>query len=110
MPWSALPDPDDHGPAPRPLPDVLDQVLAGLGAPSVDVLMTLHERWSDLVGAEVAEHAQPISIEHGRLLVTVDNAAWASHLRWAEAELLTGFERLLGRGVVTAVRTRVGSR
>ncbi|MCU1351029.1 MAG: hypothetical protein JWM05_238 [Acidimicrobiales bacterium] len=108
MPWSPLPDPNADGPAPRALPDVLDQVLAGLGAPAVDVLVRLHDRWDELVGAEVAEHARPVAIERGVLSVVVDNPAWAGHLRWATADVMRQLDRLLGPGEVTRIRVRVG--
>ena len=110
MPWSPLPDPDDEGPPPRRLPEVLDQVLAGLGAPSVDVVVTVAARWPDLVGSEVAPHARPVSIENRRLTVSVDGPAWASHFRWSEAELLARLAALVGDGVVERVVTRVGRR
>jgi predicted nucleic acid-binding Zn ribbon protein len=103
-----LPDPDDTGPEPRPLPEVLDQVLADLGVPAAGAVVTVSERWADLVGAEVAPHATPLSIEHGRLTVVADGPAWASHLRWAEAELLTRLGDLIGPDVVTSVAFRVG--
>lgn len=110
MPWSPLPDPDGEGPPVRPLKSVLDQVLAGLGAPSVDAVMTISERWAELVGSEVAPHARPVAVEHGRLTVVVDNPAWASHLRWAEPELVRRLSELVGDGVVQQVTTRVGRR
>jgi predicted nucleic acid-binding Zn ribbon protein len=110
MPWSPLPDPDGEGPAPAALPDVLDRVLAGLGAPSVDAVVALHERWPDVVGEELAGHAKPVAIERGKLSITVDNPAWANHLRWSEAEVLERCARVLGAGVVTSISTRVGRR
>lgn len=110
MPWSPLPSDRDRTPDPVPLRESMDQVLAGLGAPAVDDVRTIHDRWSDLVGAGVAEHARPASIEHGRLVIAVDDPAWASQLRWAEADLLRRLEGVLGPDVVTSVVTRVRRR
>ena len=107
VPWSPLPDPDEDGAPARPLKQVLDQVLAGLGAPSVDTVITITERWAELVGTEVAPHARPVAVEHGRLTVVVDNPAWASHFRWAEPELVRRLSELVGTGVVERVATRV---
>jgi predicted nucleic acid-binding Zn ribbon protein len=101
-----LPDPDDAGPEPYPLPGVLDQVLAGLGAPSADAVVTISERWSDLIGAEVAGHVRPVSVERGRLTLLADSPAWASHVRWAEADLLSRLAAMIGPDVVTAVAIR----
>ena len=88
------------------MPDVLDQVLAGLGAPTVAAVVVVHERWAEIVGAELEDHARPVSIEDGRLRVEVDGPAWASHLRWSEAEILARLDRLVGPGTVTSVATR----
>ena len=107
MPWSPLPYHQDGPPDPVPLRESIDQVLAGLGAPTVDHIRTVHDRWDELVGTGVADHAQPASIEHGQLVVTVDDPAWASQLRWAEPDLLRRLEAVLGAEVVTSVVTRV---
>ncbi len=106
MPWTPLPDPDDVGPEPQPLPKILDQVLAGLGAPSAEAVVTISERWNDLIGAEVAGHVRPVSVENGRLTILADSPAWASHVRWAEADLLARLAVMIGPDVVTAVAIR----
>lgn len=85
-------------------------MLAGLGAPTVDAVVALHERWAEVVGEELAAHARPVAIERGRLSITVDNPAWANHLRWSESDVLARCARVLGEGVVTSVSTRVGRR
>ncbi len=106
MPWTPLPDPEDAGPEPQPLPQVLDQVLAGLGAPSAEAVVTISERWKDLIGAEVAAHVTPVSVERGRLTILADGPAWASHVRWAEADLLARLAAMIGPDVVTTVAIR----
>lgn len=106
VPWTPLPDPEDAGPEPRPLPEVLDQVLAGLGVPSADAVVTISERWNDLIGSEVAAHVRPMAVDHGRLTMVADSPAWASHVRWAEADLLRRLGALIGPGVITAIAIR----
>jgi predicted nucleic acid-binding Zn ribbon protein len=86
---------------------LVDVVLAGLGAPSVDALVAVHESWATIVGEELVAHAHPIAIEAGCLRIGVDSPAWASHLRWSEHELMARAERVVGPGVVTSVSTRV---
>ena len=109
MPWSRLPTADagENGDAPTPLPEILDAVLAGLGAPATDAIVTLHEEWAVVVGPEMVAHAHPVSIEDGCLRVGVDSPAWANHLRWSEAEIVARIERLLGPDVVRSVATRI---
>ena len=112
VPWSPLPTADGAGTGPEPssLPDLLDQVMAGLGAPSVDAIVAIHEQWAAIVGDELVAHAHPLSIEAGTLRVGVDSPAWASHLRWSEAEIVARIDRLVGPGAVCSVTTRVTRR
>jgi hypothetical protein len=109
MPWSRLPTSDATGDGPEPaaLRDLVDVVLAGLGAPTVDALVAVHESWATIVGEELVAHAHPISVEAGCLRIGVDSPAWASHLRWSEPEIVGRAERVLGPGVVVSVSTRV---
>lgn len=111
MPWSPLPTSDgDPGPGPAALPSLLDAVMAGLGAPSVQVIVVVHERWAEVVGEEVADHARPVGVDGGCLRIDADGPAWASHLRWAEPEILTRLGQLVGPGEVTSVKVRVARR
>lgn len=111
MPWSPLPTPDGHGgPGPAPLSGVLDAVMAGLGGPSVQAIVVVHERWAEVVGTEVAPHAKPLGISGGRLQVGADGPGWASHLRWSEVEILARLAELIGPGQVTAVTVRTSRR
>lgn len=105
MPWTPLPDP--NGPPPTSLSDVLPFVVEGLGAPSVDVLVLVHERWASVVGEEVAAHARPLGIDGSTLKVAAESPTWASHIRWSEAEIVGRLAVLLGRNEVDAVSVRV---
>lgn len=93
--------------SPRPLAAGLDHVLAGLGAPTVDALTTLLGSWAELVGAELAAHAEPVSVAQGRLVVAVDDPAWAERLSWSEGQVVARAEALVGPGVVERVTPRV---
>ena len=109
MPWSPLPTPDRRGAGPEParLPELLDSVLAGIGGPSVSAIVVLHERWAELVGPEVADRSRPLGVDAGVLKVAADSAAWASHLRWSEADVVARAAALLGPGTVTGISVRV---
>lgn len=105
MPWSPLPDP--NGPAPSSVADVLGAVVEGLGAPSVDVLVLVHERWTEVVGAEVAAHVRPVGIDGATLKIAAESPTWASHLRWSESEIVARLASLLGRSEIDSVTVRV---
>ncbi|MCB0964484.1 MAG: DUF721 domain-containing protein [Acidimicrobiales bacterium] len=111
MPWSRLPTPDAAGePDPSVLGEVLDQVLAGIGAPRASSIVAVAEGWATIVGPELVAHTWPLAIEDGCLRVGVDSPAWASHLRWSEREVLGRIDRLVGAGEVRSVAARVTRR
>lgn len=84
--WNPLPT--DHVGEPRRLSESLERVVGGLGAPRVDLFRRLFEQWEDLVGATVAAHAAPLRIERSRLIVAVDDPAWATQLQWLGPQVL----------------------
>jgi predicted nucleic acid-binding Zn ribbon protein len=61
-------------------------------------------RWAELVGADVAEHAQPVSLRDGELTVQATSTAWATQLRLLQRELLGKITAGVGRGVVKKLR------
>jgi predicted nucleic acid-binding Zn ribbon protein len=107
MGWRPLPG-DDHRP-PVHVANSMERVLRHLGAPSVDALETVFGQWATLVGERVAEHADPVAIENGRLTVRAEDPAWANQLRWLERDLVTRLGDALGPGVVTSIDVRVGA-
>lgn len=112
MPWSPLPTPDGarDGAAPQRLEGVLDRVLGGLGGPAVDTIVLVYERWAEVVGREVAGVSRPLAVEGDTLRIGAADTAWASHLRWAEADVVARLEALLGRREITRIQVRVTPR
>ncbi len=105
-PISPLPGP---GPGPRPVSESLDRLTASLGAPPATVLAELFASWPSLVGEAVAAHARPRSLHHGALVVVVDDPAWATQLRWLEADLVNRLAEVAGEGEVTRLHIRIDS-
>jgi predicted nucleic acid-binding Zn ribbon protein len=86
-----------HGRDPLPLSSSLGQVVRALrpgdgSAGSHTALGGVFGRWTEAVGPSVAAHAQPVKLDGTRLLVEVDDPAWATQLRFLEVTLC---ERLL---------------
>lgn len=65
---------------------------------------TVFSRWSELVGAEVAEHAQPVGLRDGELTVQASSTAWATQLRTLQTQLLKRIAAGLGPDVVKRMR------
>jgi predicted nucleic acid-binding Zn ribbon protein len=92
---------------PRRLAESLDRLTARLGGPSSTVLSTVFARWEDLVGADIAAHARPVSIRDRTLLLVVDQPAWAGQLRFMTADLVQRLSAATSSSEVTDIRIRV---
>ena len=95
---------------PTPIGESLDRVLRALGTPGVEATKTVFGDWEALVGPTFAAHARPVSLDHGCLLVAVDEPAWATRFRYEQAGLLDRFASELGAGAVTRIDVRVSPR
>jgi predicted nucleic acid-binding Zn ribbon protein len=73
-------------------------------------LASLFDGWEDLVGAQIAAHARPLSLVRGVLSISVDEPAWATQLSYLESELLARIAEGLGEGQVTRIQVRVRPR
>lgn len=62
--------------------------------------------WEALVGADVARHAQPVSLVSGVLTVQAESTAWATQLRLLTPELMTRLASAGGPEVVTRLVVR----
>ena len=103
----ARPLPGD-GPGPRPVGQMLDAVMRGLGAPEASGVHLVFDRWAEVVGDGLAARTRPLKIDGKRLVLAVDEPAIATHVRFLQAELIARLEQLLGPGRVTALDLRVG--
>jgi predicted nucleic acid-binding Zn ribbon protein len=97
------------GTEPVPIGDALARIQSELGLPNTDVLRALTERWSDVVGEEVAAHARLDAVRDGSAAIVVDGPIWASQLRYLEADIVERANALVGAGVVRGIRVRVRS-
>ena len=61
-------------------------------------------RWAELVGAELAEHLQPVRVDGHALVVAVDHPVWATRARMDAALIL---ERVRSAGGASLERLEV---
>jgi predicted nucleic acid-binding Zn ribbon protein len=80
----------------------LDRVAASLG-----IDHGLLTDWAQLVGPALAEHTRPRGLREGTLIVLVDDPAWATQLRWLEADLVARLNELVGPDRVQRIEVRV---
>jgi predicted nucleic acid-binding Zn ribbon protein len=101
--WKPLDD--DHDP--RPVGASLDAIAQRLGAPKASALTAIFDRWTDVVGAAIAAHAQPRTLKKGTLVIAVDDPAWASELRFRSDEIAERCSAVAGSGTVAKIEVRV---
>ena len=94
-------------PGPRRVGDSLGRVTKSLGMAAPDALNGVFGRWAEVVGEQIAAHAQPHSLKGGTLVVTVDQPGWATQLRYLEADLLRRLADVAGEGAVNRIEVRV---
>jgi hypothetical protein len=92
---------------PRPISDSLPDVTKRLGLARPSVLTAVFARWDDVVGSPLRDHVRPVGLRDGALSVEVDEPAWATQLRFLEADLLSRINDATGAETVTSLVVRV---
>jgi predicted nucleic acid-binding Zn ribbon protein len=68
---------------------------------------SIFDDWDSVVGAQVAAHATPASLQDGVLVLAVNDPAWATQLRFLERDLLAKVREALGADQVVSIEVRV---
>ena len=106
--WRPLPKRGAEARPPHRVADSLDQVARRVGVPKASSLTAVFARWSDIVGASVADHCRPHSLRDGVLQVVVSEPAWATQLSFLSSRIIERCDEVAGPGSVTSVVVRVG--
>jgi predicted nucleic acid-binding Zn ribbon protein len=96
-------------PNPPRIGELLDRVVRGLGSPGSDVIEEVFRRWPEVAGP-LAEHATPVSVRDGVLVVAVNHAAWATEVRYRQHEVLDRLDERVGAGRVNRIDVRIHPR
>lgn len=101
-----------------PIGDSLNSVIRSLRNDSSDTASSgqtasqlggVFGRWAEAVGDAVAAHVKPIKLDGTKLIVEVDDPAWATQLRFLETALKQRLLEVAGATVET-VEVRVKGR
>ncbi len=90
-----------------PLASSLAGEVRRLGGPDPALTTAVFAHWEQLVGPALADHARPVSLRDGVLVVAVDQPAWATQVRFLATQVLGRIAESTGRGEVTELRVRV---
>ena len=91
-----------------PVAEALRTLARALGMEGRLQEMDIRRIWLRAVGRSVAEHAQPVRLEGGRLLVHVSDSAWLHRLSLMRRDLARNVNDLLTAPAVKDVRLRLG--
>ena len=85
----------------------LDRLMRHFRAPKLATVRSVFDDWADIVGDQLASQAYPLALRDGVLTLAVHDPAWATQLRFLEAELLATIAARFGPDEVTAIVVRV---
>ena len=106
QPW--LPRAESINPAVA-LDKLVPSVMKGLGLEKRLHESQIHFLWPHIVGADIARHAQPVSLRKGLLIVAVDHPVWLQELsRYHKSLLLQKVHERLGKNTVRDIVFRIG--
>jgi predicted nucleic acid-binding Zn ribbon protein len=81
---------------PVPISNSLDGVVRSLRGPGRKAVSGLFGRWSDAVGAQVADHVRPLKLDERVLFVEVDDPAWATQVKFLAPTIIERLRDVAG--------------
>ena len=73
---------------PGRLSEVLDELVSARDWKKGIAEGSLFSNWHEIVGSEISEHCEPITLLEGRLTLRAESTAWATQLRLISDQLL----------------------
>ena len=92
---------------PRPVGESLDRLTRSLSGVGAQPLASVFTEWPKVVGDTLAAHCRPVSLDGTRLVIAVDEPAWATQVRYLEVELIARVAEVVGGPPVEAIEVRV---
>lgn len=96
-------------PPPKPMRDVLSQLLAKRGYAQIQTAATCEAAWRQAVGEKLAGHTRPGNVRRGILEVLVRNSSVLQELSFVKAKAVKMLAKLVPEQQITGVRFRVGT-
>ena len=94
---------------PAALNQLVPRVMKGFGLEKRLQQSQVCFLWPEIVGADIAHHAQPVSLRNGLLVVAVDHPVWLQELsRYHKQLLLQKVHERIGKDAVRDIVFRIG--
>jgi predicted nucleic acid-binding Zn ribbon protein len=91
---------------PVPFGAAIQKLVAERGWQDTTTAAGVLANWAQVVGPEIADHCQPVSLLDGELVLVAESTAWATQLRLLTRTLLTRIREHAGEGVATKIVVR----
>jgi predicted nucleic acid-binding Zn ribbon protein len=106
QPYAAV---EDARPQAAALNQLVPKVIKTLGLEQRLQQSQVFFLWPQIVGADIARHAQPVSLRNGLLIVAVDHPVWLQELsRFHKPLLLQKVRQRIGAKAVRDIVFRIG--
>ena len=92
---------------PRRVGDSLDRLSRSLSGVGAQPLVSVFTEWPKVVGDTLAAHCRPLALDGTRLVIAVDEPAWATQIRYLETELLGRLAEVVDGPPVASIEVRV---
>jgi len=93
---------------PKPMSDLIDDTLAGMGIGERLKEARIWNLWVDVVGTAIARQAQPVRIINGTLTVAVSSGPWMQELTFLKDMMREKLNRQLGAELVREIVLKSG--
>lgn len=94
---------------PQLVGDAISGLIADRGWEIPAAVGDAMERWAEIVGQDIAAHADPLSFDEGVLAVQASSTAWATQLRLLAPEIVRKLNTELGHGTVRRIDVKAPS-
>jgi hypothetical protein len=88
--------------------EAVQQTLVRLGLDAGVRQREVWRVWGSVVGPQIARHAQPHTVSHGRLIVHVTDSVWLHQLSMMRHRLLAALQEAQGGASLREIVLRVG--
>lgn len=92
---------------PQRIRGLLAGMMSGLGVAAPMQSARLFSKWAEIVGADVAARARPVSLKDGLLRIKTDSAIWAAEFRYLAPEVIKRVNIELGAPLVKEIKVWV---
>jgi predicted nucleic acid-binding Zn ribbon protein len=81
---------------PVPITTSIDSIMSSLRGTDRVQIGGVFGRWADAVGENIADHVRPVRLDQRVLTVEVDEAAWATQVKFLSANIIQRLQEVAG--------------